>query len=95
MPGEKRPEKTLDQPKSSSGIIFYWGIKHDFKQLGLYNIFFAENYEEEFDTIFSKEDLPRSHHLRKHHQQTRPPTLLRVVRTGSLTINVPNNQGQD
>jgi len=51
MPGIKRPAKTLDQPKSSSGIIFYWGIKKEFKELGLHNILFADNYQDQFTTI--------------------------------------------
>jgi len=96
MPGVKRPEKTLDQPKSSSGIIFYWGIKHDFKQLGLHNIFFAENYEEEFDTIFSKKKIYHDPTIyvnitSKHTPTDAPPGC----ENWFAFINVPNNQGQD
>ncbi len=43
--------------KSSSAVIFYWGIKKKFQQLGLHNIFFAENYNKEFDDIFKKKVL--------------------------------------
>jgi len=44
--------KILKQERSSSALIFYWGIKKEFPQLGLHNIFFSEAYEKEFDHIF-------------------------------------------
>jgi len=96
MPNVKRPAKTLDQPKSSSGIIFYWGIKKEFKELGLHNILFSENYEEEFNTIFAKKAIYHDPTIylnitSKHSPEDAPP--------GSENwfsfINVPNNQGQD
>lgn len=96
MPGVKRPAKTLDQSKSSSGIIFYWGIKNDFKELGLHNILFAENYEEEFDTIFSKKAIYHDPTIyvnitSKHTPTDAPPGC----ENWFAFINVPNNQGQD
>lgn len=36
---------------STSALIFYWGIKHSFKQLLYHNIFFSNNYKAEFDSI--------------------------------------------
>lgn len=96
MPHVKRPAKTLDQPKSSSGIIFYWGIKKEFKELGLHNILFADNYEEEFDTIFSKKDIYHDPTIyvnitSKHTPSDAPPGC----ENWFAFINVPNNQGQD
>ena len=37
--------------RSSSAIIFYWGINRLFDKLKLHNILFSENYKEEFDCI--------------------------------------------
>ena len=34
------PNKTLNQERSSSALIFYWGIKKQFAELDLHNIFF-------------------------------------------------------
>jgi phytoene desaturase len=48
----KAPEKILSQPRSSSALIFYWGIKNTFPQLDLHNIFFSKDYKTEFDYIF-------------------------------------------
>lgn len=96
MPSEKKPEKTLSQPKSSSGIIFYWGIKKEFKELKLHNILFSENYEEEFDTIFSKKTIYHDPTVylnitSKHSPEDAPPGC----ENWFSFINVPNNSGQD
>lgn len=54
---EKRKIKALEQERSSSAFIFNWGIKKVFKELDLHNIFFSNNYKEEFDYIFNKKQL--------------------------------------
>lgn len=51
------PEKILNQEKSSSALIFYWGIKGEFPELDVHNIFFSEDYKSEFDYIFNKKAL--------------------------------------
>ena len=96
MPAVKKPAKTLDQPKSSSGIIFYWGIKKEFKELGLHNILFSENYSAEFDTIFSKKSIYHDPTIyinitSKHTPTDAPPGC----ENWFSFINVPNNSGQD
>lgn len=96
LPHAKKPAKTLDQPKSSSGIIFYWGIKNEFKQLGLHNILFSEDYEAEFDTIFSKKTIYHDPTVylnitSKHTPGDAPPGC----ENWFSFINVPNNTGQD
>lgn len=48
------PEKILEQEKSLSALIFYWGIKKEFKELGLHNILFSAKGEEEFKTMFGE-----------------------------------------
>lgn len=54
---EKRKIKALEQERSSSAFIFNWGVKKVFKELDLHNIFFSNNYKEEFDYIFNKKQL--------------------------------------
>jgi len=57
LPKIKKPKRTLSQERSSSAIIFYWGIKKEFPELDLHNILFTENYKEEFDAIFEQKNL--------------------------------------
>lgn len=49
---EAAAEKILRNERSSSALIFYWGIKESFPELHLHNIFFSKNYREEFDHLF-------------------------------------------
>jgi phytoene desaturase len=44
--------KILKQERSSSALIFYWGINRAFPELNLHNIFFSDDYEQEFEYIF-------------------------------------------
>jgi len=47
-----KAKQILKQERSSSALIFYWGINKEFPQLSLHNIFFTENYEAEFAHLF-------------------------------------------
>ncbi|SEP86680.1 1-hydroxycarotenoid 3,4-desaturase CrtD [Neolewinella agarilytica] len=51
LPGAKRPARTLSQQKSTSAVIFYWGIRREFPELGVHNIFFSEDYAREFTAL--------------------------------------------
>jgi phytoene desaturase len=48
------PTKILEQEKSLSALIFYWGIKKEFKELGLHNILFSDDGEAEFKCVFGE-----------------------------------------
>lgn len=48
LPTARKPERILRQQKSTSAIIFYWGIARRFSELGVHNIFFSEDYRREF-----------------------------------------------
>ena len=96
LPMAKKPEKTLRQAKSSSAVIFYWGIKHDFKELGLHNILFSKNYPEEFNHIVEKKSIyhdPTIYiNITSKHTPTDAPN---GCENWFTMINVPNNSGQD
>lgn len=57
MPDVKAPKRTLEQERSSSALIFYWGISQKFPQMDLHNILFSEDYPTEFHHIFEKKML--------------------------------------
>ncbi len=50
--------KEIKKERTSSGVVFYWGIKRSFKQLDLHNIFFSKDYKLEFDQIFTENKIP-------------------------------------
>ncbi len=54
---QPQPEKILNQERSSSALIFYWGIKKKFPQLDLHNILFSNDYRSEFEEIFGRQNI--------------------------------------
>ena len=91
----KAPEKILQQPRSSSALIFYWGIKKEFQQLDLHNIFFSEDYETEFDYIFNKKDVhddPTVYiNISSKDEKSDAP---KDCENWFTMVNVPSNTGQ-
>jgi phytoene desaturase len=96
LPNEKYPEKILKQEKSSSAIVFYWGIKKSFDQLGLHNILWGKEYEKEFDTIVNKKNIYKDPTIyinitSKHTPSDAPEGC----ENWFAMINAPHNSGQD
>ena len=46
------------QERSSSALIFYWGIHGEHPKLGLHNIIFSDDYKNEFREIFKGKRIP-------------------------------------
>lgn len=57
LKNEISASKVLRQERSSSAVIFYWGINKDYKELELHNILFSDNYQAEFNAIFNESKL--------------------------------------
>lgn len=57
MPDSKRLAKLNKEERSSSALIFYWGMKGISSELDVHNIFFSASYQEEFDYLFRKKDI--------------------------------------
>lgn len=51
LPQQRQPERILAQQKSTSALIFYWGIKKTFPELNCHNILFSEDYPAEFSAM--------------------------------------------
>ncbi len=95
LTGIKAPEKTLAQERSSSALIFYWGIHKTFKELDLHNIFFSDSYEEEFNCIFREKTLSEDPtvyvNISSKHTVTDAPE---GGENWFVMINAPGNYGQ-
>ncbi|TWR26481.1 phytoene desaturase [Mucilaginibacter pallidiroseus] len=90
------PQKILNQERSSSALIFYWGIKKQFPQLDLHNIFFGGDYQAEFDHIWLKKYIYQDPTVyinisSKYKADDAPPGC----ENWFVMINVPANSGQD
>lgn len=96
LPDLPAPEKILTQPRSSSALIFYWGVKKIFPQLGLHNILFTKNYPAEFKAIFEQKALyhdPTIYiNITSKYEQADAPE---GCENWFVMINAPQNDGQD
>ena len=57
LPDKKRLAKIEKEERSSSALIFYWGMKGVFSELDIHNIFFSRDYPDEFRHLFETKDL--------------------------------------
>lgn len=91
-----QPKRILTQERSSSALIFYWGIKTEFKDLGLHNIFFSESYKNEFEYIFKNKSISSDPtvyvNITSKYKTNDAP---QDCENWFVMINVPNNIGQD
>jgi phytoene dehydrogenase-like protein len=96
MPKVPAPEKTLSQPRSSSALIFYWGIKKSFPKLHLHNIFFSKDYKKEFNVIFKDENLPEDMTIYVNiTSKFLPSDAPEGCENWFVMVNAPNNKGQN
>ncbi|WKV13543.1 1-hydroxycarotenoid 3,4-desaturase CrtD [Marivirga harenae] len=93
---QKQPENILNQERSSSALIFYWGIEKEFGELGLHNIFFSDDYHQEFHNIFKTKTIAPDPTIyvnitSKHTPSDAPDGM----ENWFVMVNVPSNSGQD
>ena len=96
LPDAKAPTKILNQERSSSALIFYWGIRRCFSELGLHNILFSEDYAGEFAHIFEEKkvsDDPTVYiNISSKYESSDAP---HGCENWFVMINTPGNTGQD
>jgi phytoene desaturase len=96
MPNQKHPDRLLNQPKSSSGVIFYWGIKKQFAELGLHNIFFSDDYQQEFNTMFQEKTISQDPTVYINiTSKLKPDDAPEGCENWFVLINAPANEGQN
>ncbi|MFD2584697.1 1-hydroxycarotenoid 3,4-desaturase CrtD [Pedobacter vanadiisoli] len=96
LTGIAEPKKLLTQERSSSALIFYWGMDGSYSNLGLHNIFFAEDYEKEFNAIWKDKTISSDPTIyinitSKHLRNDAPADS----ENWFVMINVPANSGQN
>jgi phytoene desaturase len=92
----RRAQQIHTIERSSSAMIFYWGINKSFQELGLHNILFSNKYEEEFDHLFVKKTLlddPTIYiNITAKMEKIQAPEN---CENWFVMINAPTNNGQD
>ncbi len=90
------PQRVANVDSSSSALIFYWGVKRKFPQLGLHNIFFSSDYQREFAQIWEEQTAPDDPTIyvnitSKYDAEDAPE----YGENWFVMVNVPANRGQD
>ncbi|HRW75402.1 MAG: phytoene desaturase [Lewinellaceae bacterium] len=96
LPDHPAPERILRQERSTSALVFYWGIQHTFEELGLHNIFFSADYQQEFDLLFRGEEVtddPTIYvHISCKEESGDAPS---GGENWFVMVNAPRHEGQD
>jgi phytoene dehydrogenase-like protein len=93
---EHKAKRLLRQERSSSAVIFYWGMNKQFPQLQLHNIFFSNDYKKEFKNIFGAKNLTADPtvyiNITSKMEQAQAPA---GKENWFVMVNAPANAGQD
>ena len=90
------PKKILKQERSSSALIFYWGINKQFARLNLHNIFFSNDYKAEFDHIWQQKNIYQDPSVYLNiSSKYKPDDAPQGSENWFVMINAPANTGQD
>lgn len=96
LPTISCPLSVEKQERSSSGLIFYWGIKGSFPKLDLHNIFFSKDYKQEFDNIFEKKSMHDDPTVYINiTSKLNPNDAPDGYENWFVMVNTPCNEGQD
>ena len=96
LPSYKIPKKVKNNERSSSALVFYWGIKKSFPELDLHNIFFSSDYKKEFDKIFKENDISNDPTIYVNISSKDIPGHAPINKENwYVMINVPWNENQD
>jgi phytoene desaturase len=89
--------EVLKQERSSSALIFYWGINHAFPTLELHNIFFTKNYRAEFESLFTTKKAYADPTIYVNITSKMEPGLQAPEGKENwfVMVNAPANMGQD
>ena len=96
LPDFKAPKRFLEQPRSSSVIVFYWGMNRQFQELGLHNMFLSDDAKTEYKHLFELNepfDDPTIHMTISSKMNAKDAP--EGCENWSALVSVPHDMGQD
>jgi len=90
------PRNIEQQPRSSSVIVFYWGIKKTFPAVELHNTFFGNNDKAEFDALFRDQTITDDPTVYLFNSsKLNPADAPTGMSNWFVMVSAPYNNGQD
>lgn len=90
------PKRYTTLGRSTSALIFYWGLKENYPELELHNVLFSSDYQKEFEYLFRKKSITEDPtvyiFISKKRVQGDAP---KGSENWFVMINTPENIGQD
>ena len=80
LPSLNSPKSVKKNERSSSALIFYWGINATFPNLDLHNIIFSSDYKKEFEMIFRNKKISND------------PTIYINISSKDINNHAPKNK---
>lgn len=96
LPSLNAPKRFVEQPRSSSVIVFYWGMDRSFSQLGVHNMFLTNDSKQEYEHLFTHGTLyddPTVHLTIS--SKMNPKDAPEGHENWTALISVPHDTGQD
>jgi phytoene desaturase len=96
MPHVEKPQRVLNQPKSSSVIVFSWGMNREFPTLRLHNMFMTADQKWEYEQLFDQNGIPDDPTVYLYiSSKQNPSDSPKGKENWYAMITVPHNTGQD
>jgi phytoene desaturase len=101
LPQDHLSDRLTHKRFSCSVISFFWGVDKRYEQLAAHNLFLADDYRQNFDSIVNDLDLPQNPSLYVHaparlDSSMAPPgddTLTAIVPVGHMAEDDPRDWG--
>lgn len=96
LPEVGRPSLTLDRERSSSVLVFFWGMKKQFTRLQFHNMFLSPDPKQEYSAIFKRAEVCDDPTVYVHVSSRENPTdAPEGCENWFVMVSVPHDSGQD
>ena len=96
LPQVPPPQRNMDEARSFSGLVFYFGVKKSFPELHLHNILFSADYPKEFALLEKGDELSDDPTIYIFiSKKMNPDHAPEGCENWFIHINAPAHKGQD
>jgi phytoene desaturase len=86
LPDEKLGQRLENREHGCSGLLFFWAVDKQYDQLGMHNLFIAEDLRSGFEAMFAPGTYPENPHFYVHAPSRIDPSM---APQGQESLSVP------